>query len=63
MLNLSGVGEQVAGFTEVVQRAVGKGDVLLQHGAVAAPFTQALAQDEEVVGEAEGVGEKLLAHG
>ena len=42
----AGVGEHGAGLANQVQRHVGQGDIFLEDGGVAAPFANALAQNQ-----------------
>ena len=57
-IELPGVREQRARLTQQVQREVGEGDVLLENGAVAAPFTQALGMDQAGVGQSQHVAHR-----
>ena len=49
------MGEQQAGLADQVERHVGERQVFLEHRRAAAPFRQALAEDQGVVAEAQHV--------
>ena len=61
-LDLGGEAEPHLRLADQVERDVGEGDVLLERGGVAAPFGDAVAEDQGRVADAEqGLEEGLLA--
>ena len=57
-LDLAGVREPQPRLAEQVEPDVGRGDVLLEHRALADPLAQPLGEHEAVVGEAQQVVEE-----
>src|SRR4029077_3235838 len=68
-LYLAGQPEEVRRLPDEVERDVGERDVLLEDGAVTAPFGQPVAQDQAVVPQPEqileepGIAHAVSAHG
>ena len=52
---LSGMRQQQASLTHQIERHVGQRDVLFQHRAVAAPFGQALPEDQGAVSQTQDI--------
>ena len=56
-LDLAGIGVERARLADQVERHIGERQVFLQHRRMPAPFRQAMAEDQRVVGEPQRVGE------
>ena len=54
--------EPKAGVADLVQGEVGEGNVLFEDGGMPGPFGEAVAGDEFVVGEGEGVSREGGVH-
>jgi hypothetical protein len=54
-LQLGGVLVETAGFAQQVEPDVGHSQILLQNGAVPAPFREAMAQNQACIGQLEHV--------
>ena len=54
-----GVLIEIAGLANEVKGNIGDGDILLQHGAMAAPFAVAVTEDQGVISQVAGIVDKL----